>query len=509
VWYPCIMKYRNLEIAVATIILLFVVYKLFGEVNTYVTGQYSEGAYGILRYKEKKLHFNFYLNNFLPVLINQLAIYCLFLWIACSYPHKFIVQQNWSKAAVAIITGLLIAWALFILKDCLYMPYIENILTKSAYRQLGVAAQITGVMLAYEGLKLLVIWLIGSETTKGAWQKSALLINIMWFVILWGISLLGVSVFEPYWGLWLFLAFIAPCVFLTYLVCFYYLVPKYYYRPEKGAFWIIIVLATLGINMPLNGFYTINMSYGSIDFVAKFLFGWAVQAVCIVPLSIYLHKIKMKRLAELTSLKSELGTSNAGLQFLRSQINPHFLFNALNTLYGTALTENAEKTGEGIQKLGDMMRFMLHENNQDEIALSREIDYLRNYIDLQNLRVVSSPNIKIEVQIEDIVGYHEIAPMLLIPFVENAYKHGISLKNNSWININLFKTGDTLNLDVRNSIHSEQENDLERYHSGTGLDNVKQRLQLLYPQKHALVTRKNTQEFFVHLSLTLSALSQQ
>ena len=126
-------------------------------------------------------------------------------------------------------------------------------------------------------------------------------------------------------------------------------------------------------------------------------------------------------------IETQLATSYASLQKLRSQINPPFLFNALNTLYGTALSGNLANTAEGIQKLGDMMRFMLHENMQDSIPLSREAEYLRNYISLQKLRIPSESGIEINDHISEGCESQMIAPMLLIPFVENAFKHGISL----------------------------------------------------------------------------------
>jgi LytS/YehU family sensor histidine kinase len=240
------------------------------------------------------------------------------------------------------------------------------------------------------------------------------------------------------------------------------------------------------------------------SFLGFLVIDWLVPTILTIAISWWVYWANQDRYQQLESLQTALGTSNANLQFLRSQINPHFLFNALNTLYGTALMEKADKTGEGIQKLGDMMRFMLHENNQDKIALSRELDYLHNYIDLQNMRIAPSDQMLIEIQIEDIVGYYEISPMLLIPFIENAYKHGISLKQRSWINVTLFKKENVLHLDVHNSVHPVNESDPERSHSGTGLDNVKQRLQLIYPNAHELVIRKNAKEFFIHLSLTLN-----
>ena len=168
-----------------------------------------------------------------------------------------------------------------------------------------------------------------------------------------------------------------------------------------------------------------------------FLYSWALQLFIVTPVTWWYFQNNKDKILQLRVVEKQLVKSKADLQFLRSQINPHFLFNVLNTLYGTALQENAERTAEGIQKLGDMMRFMLHENNLDFIQMDKEVEYLKNYIDLQKLRTQSSPDIIIEDNINGQNCNHKIAPMLLIPFVENAFKHGISLKERSWIKINL------------------------------------------------------------------------
>ncbi|RYG08932.1 MAG: GHKL domain-containing protein, partial [Chitinophagaceae bacterium] len=170
---------------------------------------------------------------------------------------------------------------------------------------------------------------------------------------------------------------------------------------------------------------------------------------------------------------------------------------------GTALQENAERTGEGIQKLGDMMRFMLHENVQDKISLTRDVDYLENYIALQKLRTSRSGNIVIDTQIDEQLNNLEITPMLLIPFVENAFKHGISLQHPSHIKVTLQTKENTLYFDVHNSIHIKLDNDPEKLKSGIGLQNVKQRLALLYPNRHELIIRESAKEFFIHLTITL------
>lgn len=220
-------------------------------------------------------------------------------------------------------------------------------------------------------------------------------------------------------------------------------------------------------------------------------------------LSWFIYNSRRDKTIELHGLKTALGSSSANLDFLRSQINPHFLFNALNTLYGTSLQEKAERTGEGIQKLGDMMRFMLQENMQEKISLAREVDYLNNYIDLQKLRTQTSPDIIILTEIDDNLLGLEIAPMLLIPFVENAFKHGISLREPSHIKISLQTRGKELLFDIYNSIHLKQGTDPEKDKSGIGLENVKQRLLLLYPKRHDLVIRESAKEFFVHLTIQL------
>ncbi|RDC57396.1 GHKL domain-containing protein [Pedobacter chinensis] len=230
----------------------------------------------------------------------------------------------------------------------------------------------------------------------------------------------------------------------------------------------------------------------------------SISMICIsTPLAWYLYKNKFEKQTEIQMLKTKLGKSDANLNFLKSQINPHFLFNALNTLFGTALQENAERTGEGIQKLGDMMRFMLHENTQDKISLTREVEYLNNYIDLQKLRTSRSADIRIDTHIEEQLNNLQITPMLLIPFIENAFKHGISLQQPSYIKITLQTKESTLYFDISNSIYIKADNDPEKLKSGIGLENVKQRLSFLYHGKHELIIRESANEFFVHLTLQL------
>ncbi|HEV7348378.1 sensor histidine kinase [Telluribacter sp.] len=200
-------------------------------------------------------------------------------------------------------------------------------------------------------------------------------------------------------------------------------------------------------------------------------------------------------------LQTQVLQKSAELSTLRSQINPHFLFNALNTLYSVAMKEKSETTADGIQKLGDMMRFMLHENNQDRIPLSKEIEYLHNFLDLQRIRLDESQDIEIRVNIQEPDRKVYLAPMLLNPFVENAFKHGISFRKPSWVYITLTQDATKLYFKVHNSSHPRNSPDLEKGQSGIGLENVRKRLELLYPNRHTLDIQATDHDFFVSLIL--------
>ena len=224
--------------------------------------------------------------------------------------------------------------------------------------------------------------------------------------------------------------------------------------------------------------------------------GSALHAIALT--TAYYRKNQQKEKAVLTA---EVSNKSAELSSLRSQINPHFLFNALNSLYATALSENSEKTAEGIQKLGDMMRFMLHENNHDRIALTNEIAYLHNYIDIQRMRLDETQNIEIRVNMQQPNTDVYIAPMLLSPFIENAFKHGISLQNPSWIFITLTLDEAHIYFKVHNSTHPQQLNDPEKSNNGIGLSNVEKRLKLIYPTRYNLNIQKSSQDYFASLTI--------
>ncbi|MEZ0610811.1 sensor histidine kinase [Fibrella sp. WM1] len=233
---------------------------------------------------------------------------------------------------------------------------------------------------------------------------------------------------------------------------------------------------------------------------------WAFDPLIVFSLiviigSVFIAYLRQVLNKEKVVLQTQVSAGAAELSSLRAQINPHFLFNALNSLYATALKEKADKTADGIQKLGDMMRFMLQENNRDRIPLDKEIEYLRNYIEIQRMRIDESHDIAIRVTIQEPSRSLSIAPMLLTPFVENAFKHGISLRHPSWITVTLTLDDTQLYFKVHNSRHPKPQNDPEAVHTGVGLANVRKRLELIYPGQHQLVIQQSDQDYFVALTL--------
>lgn len=292
-------------------------------------------------------------------------------------------------------------------------------------------------------------------------------------------------------------------------VLFVFMGNTYWLFPIKGNLLFIhykvirrLLLSTLICTIPFALIY-VKVLYHD-DFFFIFCTWWATQLFITTPISWVLYQQRKDKILQLRGVEKELVKSQRDLQFLRSQINPHFLFNAFNTLYGTALREKSKDTAEGIQKLGDMMRFMLDENNLDFIPMSRKIEYLKNYISLQKLRIQYSPHILIEDSIDEKHCDHSIAPMILIPFVENAFKHGISLTEKSWIKIKLECEEKSIRFEVRNSMHPGQDNDPEKEKSGIGLHNVLERLTLLYGSKHTFYAKGDGNEFIVQVSIEAS-----
>lgn len=202
-------------------------------------------------------------------------------------------------------------------------------------------------------------------------------------------------------------------------------------------------------------------------------------------------KIKVERQAE--TLKTELS-------FLRSQVSPHFMFNVLNNMVSLA-RKKSDVLESSLIKLASLLRYMLYETDEEKVSLRKEIDYLQSYIDLQQQRFGDKVNI--QVNMRQVADLHNIQPMLLIPFVENAFKHGTGMLEKPEIHITLQADDDILLFEVRN-LFNENVQEIKDNDSGIGLANVERRLNLLYGDKHVLQIKKVDNWFTVSLKITLN-----
>ena len=211
----------------------------------------------------------------------------------------------------------------------------------------------------------------------------------------------------------------------------------------------------------------------------------------------------LKEWARVEKMRSELAAVqlNTEVKFLKSQVNPHFLFNTLNNLFSMAQKKGNDDLADGISKLSGMMRYMIYESNEEKVPLKKEIEYLEDCIQLNKLRYADKEAIVKFGYPSETDGIF-IAPMLFIPFVENAFKHGVAIGQSSNIDILLSINNSELTFTCANADHSHVQK-MNGDSSGVGLDNVKRRLQLLYPGKHQLKITKSDDRYKVELKIDL------
>jgi two-component system, LytTR family, sensor kinase len=240
---------------------------------------------------------------------------------------------------------------------------------------------------------------------------------------------------------------------------------------------------------PKNTFFDINWFY---SFTNIYLVVAVVSVIKLFKISL----VQQENARELDQEKTE-----AELKFLKSQVHPHFLFNTLNNLYALTL-DKSDKAPEIVLKLSDLLNYMLYECNEPYMLVTKEIQLLENYLSLERIRY--GDHLDLDFQVTGEITGKRLAPMLLLPFVENAFKHGVSkVRKNASIRIFLDIAGDTMNFSVRNSRSMLVVNDVSGYSEGIGLKNVKRRLELLYPEKHQLTIEQTDDEYSIHLRIIL------
>ncbi len=279
---------------------------------------------------------------------------------------------------------------------------------------------------------------------------------------------------------------LAPAVYINNI----YILPIL--KKNKGVFFLLFFINALvfsAISVLLINYF----SNDSFDLIKFFNF----IGIMILAIS-FGTAIKLAR----DSFTRRQQEKEAELKLLKAQLNPHFLFNTLNNLYGLSVIKS-DKLPSLMLKLSDLLRYSLYETKESFVPLEKEIKYLENYIALEKIRLEEKS--KIRFSKSGLITTTKIAPMLLIVFVENAFKHlSITKGKNSNVHVVLEVSVDKLVFKCVNTIDNTgiETHDLEKKNSGIGLQNAKKRLKLMYPDKHNLTISKTQENYSVELILT-------
>jgi hypothetical protein len=284
--------------------------------------------------------------------------------------------------------------------------------------------------------------------------------------------------------------FVGTCLYVFY--SHFYLLTLYSGKRKRGAYWLRLAAIFLTGPLPL-----LVLHYGRLDFepysihlfttVPIFLFlGWLAR----VTQNLFINTVKKEQL--------EKQAVEAELYYLKSQINPHFLFNTLNNIH-TLVYKQAPAAPEAVLQLASLMRYMIYESNAPTVPLTRELAYLQDYVSLQQLRYKGGP--VMELKIEGDTEACHIAPLLFIHLVENAYKHSPARLLPGDLKVAVVVQEDSLTFSVQNPVGKHPANNLDGP-GGIGLPNVRKRLALLYPGQHTLDIQRTGETFAVVLQIS-------
>jgi two-component system, LytTR family, sensor kinase len=319
--------------------------------------------------------------------------------------------------------------------------------------------------------------------------------------------------------------------FFLYISLFYinvgFLIPQLYLRKKYGLYFIIaaLLLVLVYLLQPFDGLMSLRMiplepSEGPPDvpFERGILKGPSLHPrgrsprfditsiilfVTIWSLGMVLQIVKQWRNTEQRAAKAEAEKATAELSFLKAQIHPHFLFNTLNNIYSMAVLKH-ERTADAILKLSNIMRYVTDEVKRDFVSLEEEVAYISDYIDLQRIRL--SNKVKVDFAVSGNPEGKQIAPLILMTFVENVFKYGISVHENSVITIKLEISEKKISFFCQNRLLGIQ-NKVES--TGIGITNTRERLRHLYPGKHTLNIDTTNGSYTVHLTLQVWELVQK
>ena len=277
--------------------------------------------------------------------------------------------------------------------------------------------------------------------------------------------------------------------FIVFYVNYLVLIKKYLFSRKFGMFilWNVLLIAAVSILVHLYFKITFNANVempprpprpllDTISFTTRN----TVIYLAIVGIAVAVRMTTELYRNEAERKEIEKGRAEAELANLKSQINPHFLFNTLNNIY-SLIQIDQDKAQSAVHDLSGMLRYVLYDSDSPTVPLSKEISFLKDYIKLMSMRL--SPDVQLEVSIQESASDKKIAPLLFIPLVENAFKHGVSDTGKSFIRIDLHEEGDYVVCKIENSCFPK--NDTDRSGSGIGLKNLTRRLEMLYNGRYS------------------------
>ncbi|WP_299107294.1 sensor histidine kinase [uncultured Tenacibaculum sp.] len=301
-------------------------------------------------------------------------------------------------------------------------------------------------------------------------------------VVVWGILFFLIAITITADNKWIASLFVIGILAPPIYVSNFYILPYFKNKPWK--FLGLFLLNTIVFS--LISVYIVGLALGKHQFksIINFL------GILLLALS-FAAALKIAR----DSFVRRQEEKKAELYLLKAQLNPHFLFNTLNNLYGLSVVKSDKLPGLML-KLSDLLRYSLYDTSAVFVSLEKEIKYLENYISLERIRL---ENVEIEMSIQGAINEKKIAPMLLIVFVENAFKHLGGAKE--CVKISMVVTESELHFSCMNTAEEIPSENLETGKSGIGLKNAKKRLTLLYPNNHTLKVNKEENSFLVDLKL--------
>ena len=297
-----------------------------------------------------------------------------------------------------------------------------------------------------------------------------------------------------------------PIAFVVSYLIFYVLFEKLYLTNRKTAFWIcqiIVAIVFVFLKRSINYYYIYPLYFPNateypLIYLSKIIFEFISLYLIVSFYGMFIFiRIWYRQQQALNELKKE--KIAAELELLKSQVQPHFIFNMLNNIYSSAFKKSPE-TAQQILKLSNLIEYSLYDSKKEEVLLEEELKYIRNYVDLQKIRVGNKLDVSMNI-FDDINGIL-IPPLLLLPIIENCFKHGVNQSiNPSWIRIDISATDREITFKIENSIEKETQNTVSQ-NSGLGLTNVRRRLELMYPKGHDIKIFEEENSFLLVLKLS-------